>query len=98
MVSQNYLYLLLRCLNADPAIDFVVLLVLPLFSALLAFLATLLDVLAIIICFSCEWMDSNHRMGPYSFTIQTGPRVYDMAGPPMLHLLFFNVYPCIVFP
>ena len=34
--------------------DFVVLLVLPLLKALLAFLATLLDVLAIVESFSCK--------------------------------------------
>ena len=52
--SPVYFYFFLRCLRADPAIDLVVLLVLPLFKALLAFFATLFDVLAIVKSFSCE--------------------------------------------
>ncbi len=43
--SPVYLYFLLRCLKADPARVFVVLLVLLLLKALLAFFATLFDVL-----------------------------------------------------
>ena len=57
-----YLYFLLRCLSAEPASVFVVLLVFLLLKALLAFLATLLDVLgafAIVKSFSCCAWKSN---------------------------------------
>ena len=55
--SPVYLYFVLRCLNAEPARVFVVLLVFLLLKALLAFFATLFDVLgalAIVQSFSCE--------------------------------------------
>ena len=47
-------YFLLRCLSAEPATDLYAFVVLLLLKALLAFLATLLDVLAIVKSFSCE--------------------------------------------
>ena len=52
--NQPIFYFLLRCLKAEPARVFVVLLDFLLFKALLALFATLLDVLAIVQSFSSE--------------------------------------------
>jgi len=45
---MSKIYFLLRCLKAEPATDLYAFVVLLLLKALLAFLATLLDVLAIV--------------------------------------------------
>jgi hypothetical protein len=75
--SPVYLYFVLRCLNAEPARVFVVLLVFLLLKALLAFFATLFDVLgalAIVQSFCCSGLNRTTDlwvMSPSSYLCST---------------------------